>query len=137
MEASSSDSIWSICRSAGFVETSAEKIVAAERADGRVGEQAVKLAFGGAFAADRLHERERIADAPHDECARDDVLLVAREHFRVAGLVDAAAHVEQHRLVDGPRQLPVQARWRRRANRPAEARDEQRACPSRTTTAVA
>ena len=68
--------------------------------------------------ADGLREGERVSDPPDDERARDDVFLVAREHLGLAGLVHAPPHVEQGRLIDGPGQLPVQARlaWPRAAD---------------------
>ena len=52
------------------------------------------LASAPPSLADRLREGQRIADPPDDERARDDVLLVARQHLGVAGLVDATPHVE-------------------------------------------
>ena len=53
--------------------------MAAQRADGGIGEEPVQLGFRAAFRADRLDERQGIANSPDDECRGDDIFLVARD----------------------------------------------------------
>ena len=84
------------------------------------------LAFGAALAADGLGEGERVADPPDHERARDDVLLVAREHLGLAGLVDAPPHVEQRAPDRWAREASSAGRLGGGAQGTAEARDQHR-----------
>src|SRR5258707_388938 len=57
------------------------KVVSAQDADGRVGEQAIQLASGGALTTQGLGESERVADPPDHEGASDDIFLVSGKHL--------------------------------------------------------
>ena len=94
--------------------------------DGRIGHQPVKLALGSALVAYGLCESEWVSDPPDDERARDDVLLVAREHLRLARLIHAPAHVERYLRIDGPGKFPMQAGLGGGAQGTSETRNQHR-----------
>jgi hypothetical protein len=113
------------------------EIMTSQCADGGVGQQAIELRLGAALkVSDRLGKGQWVSDPPDHEGARDDVLLVAREHFRLTGLVDSRRMSSNECRIDGPWQLPVQPGLSSGAQWTSETGDMSTACPSPTTTAA-
>ena len=82
----------------------------------------VQAHLGGDRIAHGLHEALRVLDLPGDVVFDDDVLLVAREKFRRARIVDAQAAVEKDRGLEKP--LGVQAGVGDGVEGTAELRDQ-------------
>src|SRR5262249_28447030 len=82
----------------------------------------VQTHLGGDGIAYRRDEAVGVLDAPEDVVFDHDVLLVARQEFRRARVVDAHAPIEVERRLEGP--LGVEAGAGYGAYGPAELRDE-------------